>query len=176
MNKLKGESRFLPNLHFDLSDVQLRDVTSTLQKLEQAHRTRIVWMGPYSIEENRLSIHALDLLTVLSYCQRSSENEMDLFRLRKAAMDKLNDLARSAQNEIKKQNLEMWLESYQKLWPGAESATDLAENSVFIAVAAFSIEMPMYCQALLIFKPEHWMNQVKCQHGVIFKLPKESLG
>ena len=125
MKKLDGESRFIPNLQFDLSDIQLCEVTATLQKLEGGHRARVAWVGPYSLVESRLSIHALDLFSVLSYCQRNSENEMDLFRLRKAAMDKLNDLAMSARNEIKKQNLEMWLESYQKLWLGSESATDL---------------------------------------------------
>lgn len=51
---------------------------------------------------------------------------MDLFRLRKTAMDKLNDLAKSARNKIKKQNLEMWLESYKKLWPGSEGAVDVS--------------------------------------------------
>jgi hypothetical protein len=112
VRKLEDESRFFPNLHFDLSEVQLAGVSEALQKLENAHRTRVAWVGSYSLLENCLSIHALDLLSVLSYCQRNSENEMDLFRLRKTAMDKLNDLAKSARNQIKKQNIEMWLESY----------------------------------------------------------------
>ena len=112
-------------LSFTLNDVQLHAVKNSIGKLEGAHRTRVAWFGDHSFDGSALSIHALDLLTILSHCQRNSENEMDLFRLRKAAMDKLNDFARSAQNEIKKQNIEMWLESYQKLWLGSESATDL---------------------------------------------------
>lgn len=112
-------------LSFDLNEVQLCTIKASLIKLDGAHRTRVAWFSDYSLEGNVLSIHALDLLSVLSYCQRNSENEMDLFRLRKAAVDQLKDLARSAQNEFKKQNLEMWLESYKKLWPGSESTTDL---------------------------------------------------
>lgn len=112
-------------LNFTLSEIQLHEVVSTLAKLEGAHRTRVTWFAEHSIEGNVLSIHALDLFSVLIYCQRNSENEMDLYRLRKAAMDKLDDLAKSARNEIKKQNFEMWLESYKKLWPGSDGAVDL---------------------------------------------------
>lgn len=112
-------------LKFTLNEVQLGAVKSSLAKIEAAHRTRVAWFGDHSLEGNALSIHALDLLSVLSYCHRRSENEMALHRLRKAAMNQLNDLVQSARNEIKKQNLEMWLESYQKLWPGSECAVDL---------------------------------------------------
>lgn len=112
-------------LSFDLNAIQLRTVKASLAKLEDAHRTRVTLFGDYSLDGNVLSIHALDLFSVLSYCQRNSENEMDLYRLRKAAIDQLKNLARSARNEFKKQNLEMWLESYNKLWPGSESTADL---------------------------------------------------
>ena len=127
MARLDGESRFLPNLHFILSKVQLREVTSTLQKLEQAHRTRIVWMGPYSLDGNDLSIHALDLLSVLNHCIRTTENEMELFRLRRSAADQITAVMKRARDEIKIHNLEMWLDSYDKLWLGAESDKDLTQ-------------------------------------------------
>ncbi len=103
---------------FELNDTQLRAVRASLAKLDGGHRARAAWFGDESLDGNLLSIHALDLFSVLTYCQRNSENEMDLFRLRKTVMDKLNDLSKSARNEFKKQNYEMGLESYRKLWPG----------------------------------------------------------
>ncbi len=125
--RLDGESRFLPNLHFDLSEIQLSEVTFILQKLEQAHRTRIVWMGPYSLEGNHLSINALDLLSVLNHCTRTTENEMELFRLRRSAADQIVAVMKRARDEIKIRNLEMWRDSYNKLWLGAESGKDLTQ-------------------------------------------------
>lgn len=121
------ESRFLPNLHFDLGEIQLSEVTTTLQKLEQAHRTRIAWMGPYSLDGNHLSIHALDLLSVLSHCDRTVENEMELFRLRRSAADQITAVMKRARDEIKIHNLEMWLDSYDKLWLGAEAHKELTQ-------------------------------------------------
>ncbi|MBK9037995.1 MAG: hypothetical protein IPL83_02350 [Bdellovibrionales bacterium] len=112
-------------LKFGLNETQLGLVKASLAKLEGAHRTRVAWFGDDSLVGNLLSIHALDLLTVLSHCKRNPESEMDLYRLRKSAMDKLNGLAKSARNEIKRQNYEMWLESYKKLWPGSEGDVDL---------------------------------------------------
>ncbi|MBK8202828.1 MAG: hypothetical protein IPK68_11080 [Bdellovibrionales bacterium] len=117
---------FVRPLSFDLNEVQLRAVKASIAKLEGAHKTRVAWFGDHSLEGNALSIHALDMLAVLGNCRRDSETEMDLFRLRKTVMDKLNDLAKSARNEIKKQNLEMWLESYKKLWLGSESTVDIS--------------------------------------------------
>lgn len=113
-------------LTFTLNEIQLRLVNASLAKLEASHRARVAWFADYSLSVNVLSIHALDLLTVLSHCHRSSENEMELFRLRKAAMDHLSGYLGKTQDEIKRQNLGMWLESYKKLWPGVEADIDLA--------------------------------------------------
>jgi hypothetical protein len=115
MTKLKGESRFIANLHFDLSDVQLCEVVAALQKFECAHRTQVAWMGPYSLEGSHLSIHALDLLSVLSHSHRETENAFELFRLRRSAVDQLTTAKSGTHDEIKIRNLEMWLDSYKKI-------------------------------------------------------------
>jgi len=112
-------------LTFNLSEVQLHLVKASLAKLEAAHRARVAWFDDYSLSENVLSIQALDLLTVLSHCQRSPENEMDLFRLRKVATDELASRLGKTQDEIKKQNILMWIESLEKLWPGIDADVDL---------------------------------------------------
>ncbi|MBK9038032.1 MAG: hypothetical protein IPL83_02535 [Bdellovibrionales bacterium] len=116
-------------LNFTLNEAQRCTVKASLDKLEGAHRTRVAWVDDYLLNGQELTIHARDLLSVLSYSQRNSDNEMDLFRLRKAAMDQLADLKTSARNEIKKQNYEMWLESYKKLWPGSEGDVDIRSTS-----------------------------------------------
>lgn len=126
---LEGESRFLPNLHFDLGDVQLREMAIALQKLEGAHRTRVAWVGPYSLQKNHLSIHALDFLSVLCQCRRTPENELEIFRLRRSAIEQINSMKTAARNDIKIQNLEMWEEYYSELWPGAEANRDLGQPS-----------------------------------------------
>lgn len=127
MKRLEGESRYLPNLHFDLSDVQLREVTAAVEKLEGAHRMRVNWMGPYSLEQNHLSIHALDLLTVLGHCRRSPETEMELFRLRRSAIEQLTVRKERTVDDVKIHNLNLWLESYDKLWLGDEVDKDLSQ-------------------------------------------------
>jgi hypothetical protein len=116
------------NLKFTLSDIQLGEITETLAKLEAAHRARVAWFDDYSLNGNVLLIHAIDLLSVLSYCQRTHENEMDLYRLRKCAMDQLSDSLKITRNEVKKQNLETWLESYRQLCLGSEHSVDLTNQ------------------------------------------------
>lgn len=127
MTRLEGESRFLPNLHFDLTDVQLCEVATALDKLEGAHRTRMNWMGPYSLEQSHLSIHALDLLTVLGHCRRSLENEIELFRLRRSAIEQITDKKVLSSNDIKIHTLNLWAESYNKLWIGDAADKDLTQ-------------------------------------------------
>jgi len=127
VTRLEGESRYLPNLHFDLTDIQLREVATALDKLEGAHRTRMNWMGPYSLEQNHLSIHALDLLTVLGHCRRSPENEIELFRLRRSAIEQLSDRKERTSDDVKAHNLKLWLESYDKLWLGDDADKDISQ-------------------------------------------------
>ena len=127
MTRLKGESRYLPNLHFDLTDVQLREVATALDKLKGAHRTRMNWMGPYSLEQSHLSIHALDLLTVFGHCRRSPENEIELFRLRRSAIEQLTDRKERTFDDAKAHNLSLWLESYEKLWLGGDADKDISQ-------------------------------------------------
>ncbi len=127
MMRLEGESRFFPNLHFDLSESQRREVEFALQKLEGAHRSQVAWIGPYALDRNSFSIHALDLISVLLQCNRTTDNEFELFRLRKAAVDQIGSMLERARNEIKIRNLEMWLDSYKKIWPGAESGRDMTK-------------------------------------------------
>lgn len=126
--RLVGESRFLPNLHLTLSDIQLSEVTYALQKLEGAHHSRVAWVGPYSLDGSSLSIHALDLISVLLQCRRTTDNELELFRLRKAAVDQIGSMLAGARDEIKIRNIEIWLDSYKKLWPGAEADHDLTQS------------------------------------------------
>lgn len=126
-NRLEGESRFVPNLQFELSETQLIGVSEALRKLESAHRTRVAWVGSYQIQEYQLSIHALDLLSAFAQVNRTSENEMEMFRLRRSAIEQLTRLLANSRNEIKKQNLQMWLDSYNKLWLGAEADRDLTQ-------------------------------------------------
>lgn len=127
MKRLGGESRFLPNINLTLSDVQLSEVTHALQKLEGAHRSQVAWVGPYVLDGSSFSIHTLDLISVLLQCRRTTDNELELFRLRKAAVDQIEYMLDRARDEIKIRNLEMWLESYKKLWPGAEANRDLTQ-------------------------------------------------
>ena len=133
MIKLDGESWLLPNLHFNLSDAQLREVKSTLYKLEGAHNTKVTWVGPYSLQENHLSIHALDLLSVLSHCHRTPDNELEIFRLRRLAIEQINNMKSAARNEITIQNLEMWEESYG---PAKMAALRFARKNFSIACAS----------------------------------------
>lgn len=127
MNRLEGESRYLPNLHFDLSEVQLREVVAALEKLESAHRMHMNWMGPYSLEQNHLSIHALDLVTVFGHCCRSPETEMELFRLRRSAIEQLSARKERTFDDLKIHNLNLWLESYDKLWLGDDADKDVSQ-------------------------------------------------
>ncbi|MGE0528602.1 MAG: hypothetical protein AB7G93_16405 [Bdellovibrionales bacterium] len=125
--RLAGESRFIPNLHFQLSETQLELVSAALTKRKSAHSARVAWHGPHSLDDGRLSIHALDFISVLDHCRRSSENEMELFRLRRSATDQLQGSLARSRNEIKKRNLKMWLEYYAKLWPGSEADKDISQ-------------------------------------------------
>ncbi|MGE3341780.1 MAG: hypothetical protein AB7J46_07915 [Candidatus Altimarinota bacterium] len=112
---------------FTLNEIQLCEIKAALSKLEAGHRARVAWFGDHSLEGNVLSIHALDLLTVLSHCHRSPDNEIELFRIRREAMAQLSDLIKNSRNDIKKQNYEIWLKSYKKLWPGTDSNVDLTQ-------------------------------------------------
>lgn len=112
-------------LTFTLNEVQLREVKAALAKLETGHRARVAWFDDHSLDGNVLSIHALDLLTVLCYCRRDPENEMELFRLRKAAMNELSLHLEKTHDAIKKQNIRRWLESFEKIWPGIDCEIDL---------------------------------------------------
>lgn len=127
MIKFEIERSLFPNLCFELNDVQFREVSITLQKLEMAHRTKVAWVGSCSLQKNHLSIHALDLLSVLSHCSRTPENELEIFRLRRSAVEQVLRMKTAARNEIKIQNLDVWLESYAKLWPGAGANCDLSQ-------------------------------------------------
>lgn len=115
----------MKHLRFVLNEIQLREVKASLAKLEAGHRARVAWFDDYSLEGHLLSIHALDLVTALSHCQRSPENEMELFRLRKAATDELALRREKTGDVIKKQNIGMWIESFRKLWPGTDADVDL---------------------------------------------------
>ncbi len=112
-------------LTFTLNEIQLREVKAALAKLEAGHRARVAWFDDHSLDGNVLSIHALDFVTVLGHCRRDPENEMELIRLRKAAMDQLTVHLRNTRDAIKKQNIETWLESFKKLWPGTDADVDL---------------------------------------------------
>ena len=87
------------------------------------------WMGPYTLEQNHLSIHALDLLTVLGHCRRSPENEIELFRLRRSAIEQLTNRKERTSDDIKIHNLNLWLESYDKLWLGDDADKDVTQPS-----------------------------------------------
>jgi hypothetical protein len=127
MDVLPGESRFLPNLQIEieLTETQHGEVAFALKKLDGAHRSRIAWVGPCTLDGKSLSIHSLDLIAVLLQCRRTDENEIELFRLRKTAVDLIKSQRECTQDEIKNRNLEMWLDSYKKIWPGAEADIDL---------------------------------------------------
>ncbi|MDZ4663198.1 MAG: hypothetical protein SGJ18_16430 [Pseudomonadota bacterium] len=127
MKRLQGESLFLPNLHIKLSDVQIDEVTFALKKLEGAHHSQVAWVGPYALDGNSLSIHALDLISVLLQCRRTADIELELFRLRKTAVDQIGAMLERAKEEVKIRNLEIWLDSYKKIWPGAESDRNLTQ-------------------------------------------------
>ena len=112
-------------LKFELNDTQLCAVSESLTKLENAHRAKAAWFDDYVLEGSSLIIHALDLYSVLDHCERNSENEMDLFRLRKSATDQMTSLLEKSKVEIKKHNINLWLDHYKKLWPGTNSDNDL---------------------------------------------------
>lgn len=128
MTKLEGESRLIPNLRFALTDVQLCEVKAAISHLE-SKRSSNIWFGPYSLAENFLSIHALDLLNVLSRCARDAGTEIELFRLRKEAIDQLEQLRMRARAKVKMDNIDSWLELYKKPWIGID-APKLSMNSV----------------------------------------------
>jgi hypothetical protein len=70
----------------------------------------------------------LDLAAVLGHCQRTAENEMELFSIRKAAAEQLKAQVDSCIDEIKKRNRQTWLDSLMKLWPGVDNAVDLSRE------------------------------------------------
>lgn len=94
--RIEGESRLFPNLKFELSTVQLREVKAAISHIEGKRESNI-WFGPFSLTRNSLSIHALDLLNVLSRCARDAGTEIELFRIRKEAMDQLEHLRMRAE-------------------------------------------------------------------------------
>ena len=112
-------------LSFTLNEIQLREIKASLAKLEAGHRARVAWFDDHGLEGNVLSIHALDLLMVFNHCQRDAENEMELFRVRKTAIDQLSERLSKTQEELKRLNIETWLETYKKFWPGLDTDTDL---------------------------------------------------
>lgn len=118
--RLEGESRLIPNLHFALTDVQLREVRSAISHIESKKSSNI-WFGPYSLTENNLSIQALDLLDILSRCTRNAGTEVELFRLRKEAIYQLEQLRMRARNKVKLNNIDSWLELYNKPWIGIDT-------------------------------------------------------
>ena len=120
VEKLDGESRFIPNLQIALTAVQLREVKAAISHVESKKSSNI-WFGPYSLTENCLSIQALDLLNVLSRFTRNAGTEIELFRLRKEAIDQLESLRRRARNRVKVDNIDSWLELYNKPWIGIDA-------------------------------------------------------
>lgn len=118
--RLEGESRLIPNLRFALTDVQLREVRSAISHIESKKSSNI-WFGPYSLTENNLSIQALDLLDILSRCTRNAGTEVELFRLRKEAIYQLEQLRMRARNKVKLNNIDSWLELYNKPWIGIDT-------------------------------------------------------
>ncbi len=118
--RIEGESRLFPNLKFELSEVQLREVKTAIARIE-SKRTTNIWFGPFSLARNSLSIHALDLLNVLSRCGRNAGTEIELFRLRKEAIEQLEHLRMRARNKVKLGTLDSWLELYSKPWIGIDA-------------------------------------------------------
>lgn len=112
-------------LKFALNEVQLSAIKISLAKLESGHRARVAWFGNYSLEKNELSIHALDLITVFDHCSLETENEMELFRLRRAAVSQIHNRLLNTRNELKRRNMISWLSSYNQLEIGSSSSVDL---------------------------------------------------
>ncbi len=113
-------------LKFALNQVQLSAIKVSLAKLESGHRARVAWFDDYSLEKNELSIHALDLITVFDHCTLEAENEMELFRLRRAAVSQLQNRILKTRNELRKQNMICWLSLYSQLELGSSSDVDLS--------------------------------------------------
>lgn len=112
-------------LKFELSEIQKQVVSETLTKLENAHRAKQAWFDDYDFSGSSLSIHPYDLFTVLDHCERCSENEMELFRLKKSAVEQMTSRLAKPKSDIEKRNIEMWLDSYKKLWLGQSAGADL---------------------------------------------------
>lgn len=113
LSRIEGESRLFPNLKFELSEVQLREVRAAISHIE-SKRSSNIWFGPYSLTKSRLSIQAFDLLSVLSRCARNAGTEIELFRLRKETINQLERLRMRARNKVKLSNIDSWLELYNK--------------------------------------------------------------
>ena len=112
-------------LTFTLNEIQLREVKAALAKLEAGHHARVAWFDDHSLDENVLSIHALDFVTVLSHCLRTQQNEIELFRLRRTAIRMLSIRYSKTKNETKKLNIKICKDQLEKVGFGSEYETDL---------------------------------------------------
>ncbi|MBX9766986.1 MAG: hypothetical protein K2X47_06925 [Bdellovibrionales bacterium] len=117
---LEAETHSIPNLKFELNEVQRREVGGAIS-LIQSRKSSNIWFGPHSLTANGLSIHPLDLLNVLSRCHCNSGTEIELYRIRKEAMNQMVRLRRRARNTMKIRTIEAWLEQYGKPWIGIDA-------------------------------------------------------
>jgi hypothetical protein len=75
----------------------------------KANTINFFWFGPYLLQNSYLSMQSLDFLNVLSNCKFTSENEIELYRLRKNAILQLEAILSKARNKIKQKNLKQLL-------------------------------------------------------------------
>jgi len=63
-------SETIHSLKIELDESQLPPITSALKKLSKLHRS------PFKLEENSLSIEAVDISALIGLIDKSSENEL----------------------------------------------------------------------------------------------------
>lgn len=112
--RLEGESNFLPNLKFKLSDILLRAIQTAITDIE-TKTLNPFWFGPYLLQKSNLSMQSLDLLNVISFCNLTSENELEIYRLKKNALMQLEVKLLKSKNFTKQKNLKQLIALYSDI-------------------------------------------------------------
>jgi hypothetical protein len=104
---LEGENRSVPNLLVTLTEAQTPIVADAVERLRALSRDRRrILFGPLELRGNELSICPLDACPLLGLCERTPATEIELFRLRRAALAEIEARLQRVRNAVVRAALE----------------------------------------------------------------------
>lgn len=115
--RLAGENKRTPNLSLTLDSSQIAVAREALSRL---HDVRL--SGPYNLDGCALSINPVDVSTFLGLIERTSENELLLYGLRRQAIEQLTVRLNQSRSVASKKTYEFLIDDLKGTIVGRKTA------------------------------------------------------